>query len=74
MDRGASLGLRFDGKGSVQKFQPLLHADEAKPPALLCRFAVKACAGIPNRQMNLLRSSPQSQLEVPYPTVFDRIV
>jgi len=74
VDRGTALGLRFDGKRSVQDFQPLLHADEAKPSAFLSRFIVKARAGIRNREMNLTRRSPQLHFEVPYPTVFCRVV
>src|SRR4029077_17878288 len=50
------------------------HADEAKPSALLCRFPVKARAGIPNREMNLTRHSPQLHFESPYPAVFCGIV
>jgi hypothetical protein len=73
VDRGTTLELRFDCKRSVQEFQPLLHADEAKPSALLCRFRVKAHAGIRNREMNLTRRCPQSHFEVPYSTVFCRI-
>jgi hypothetical protein len=45
------------GKRSVQHLQRLLHADEAKPPACLCCFAAKACAGVPDREMNLLLQS-----------------
>src|SRR5208282_4134998 len=59
---------------SVQQFQSLLHADEAKPPARLCGFAVKAGARIANREMNLIGRSPQPHFEVPNPTVFRRIV
>jgi hypothetical protein len=58
----------------MHQFQPFLHADEAKPSAFLCRFAVKTCAGVSNRKMNLIRRSPQSYFDVPYPTVFYRIV
>jgi hypothetical protein len=54
---------------SLQEFQPLLHADETKTSALLCRFAIKAHAGIHNREMNLVRRFPQSHFEVPYPTM-----
>ena len=53
MDRGATFELRFDGKGSVYQLYSLLHADETKTTALLCCFAVKARAGILNREMNL---------------------
>jgi hypothetical protein len=31
-------------------------------------------AGVANREINLIRRSPQSHFEVPYPTVFCRIV
>src|SRR5438309_9820851 len=55
---------------TIHKLQSFLHADETQPSARLCRFAVKACAGILNREMNLIRRSPQSNFEVPYPTVF----
>ena len=74
MDRGTTLELGFDGKRSIQEFQTLLHADEAKPSARLCRSDVKANAGVTNREMNLIRRSPQFNLEVPDPTVFCRIM
>ena len=74
MDGGTTIGLRLDGKRSLQQFQSLLHADEAKPSARLCRFPVKAHAGIPHSEMNLVRSSPQLHFEVPYPTVLCGIV
>ncbi len=44
------------------------------PWARLGGFAVKAYAGILNREMHLIRCSPQAHFEVPYPTVFDRVV
>src|SRR5580765_2247965 len=73
VNRGATLGLRFDKKRSIQQFQPLLHADETQPAALLCCFAVKARSGIPDRELNLIRRPPQSHFEVPCPAVFCRI-
>src|SRR5205809_4887527 len=54
--------------------QPFLHADEAKSSAFLCRFAIKSCAGVADRKMNLIRLSPQSRFDPPHPTVFRRIV
>ena len=74
MDRGTTLELGFDRKLSIQEFQTLLHADEAKPSARLCRTNVKAGAGVANREMNLIRRSPQFDFEVPYPAVFCRIL
>ena len=74
VDRGTTLGMRFDCKRSVHHFHSLVHADEAKPRARLCRFLVKPCAGILNREMNLIRRSPQSHFKVSYSTVFRRIV
>src|SRR5437667_9777966 len=69
VNRGTSIGLRFDCQCTVQELQPLLHADQAQPSALLCYVEVKACAGVFHRQMNLIRRSPQAHLEVPRPTV-----
>ena len=58
----------------MQEFQTLLHADEAKPSARLCGFDIKAHARIADREMNLIRCSPQSHFEVPYSTVFCRVM
>src|SRR5438874_1986401 len=69
-----TLGLRFDRKSSVHKFYTFLHADKAQAATLLGGFAVKAYAGIPHSEMNLVRSSPQLHFEVPYPTVLCGIV
>ena len=74
MDRGTTLELRFDRQRSLHQLQSLPHADEAKTSALPCRFAVKAHAGIPYCEMNLIRRSPQAHFEVPYSAVFHRIV
>ena len=70
VDRGTALALRFDGQSSIQEFQTLLHADEAKPSARLCGFDIKAHARIGDREMHLTRCSPQSHFELPYCTVF----
>jgi hypothetical protein len=70
VDCGATLGLRFNRQRTVHQFQSLLHADEAKTTALLCCFAVKARAGILNREMNLIQRSTQAHFELPYSTVF----
>src|SRR5260221_3874225 len=37
-------------------------------------FRSKACAGVANREMNRIRHSPQLHFDVPYPTVFYRVV
>ena len=50
--------LRFDGESSIQEFQTLLHADEAKPSARLCGFDIKAHARIGDREVHLIRCSP----------------
>ena len=74
MDRGTALELRFDGEGPIQEFQTLLHADEAKPPARLRGFDIKAHARIADREMDLIGRSPQSHFEVSYSTVFCRVM
>ena len=74
VDRGAALGLCFDCKGSVYQLQSFFHANESKALAHLCLFAIKTHPGILDREMNLISSPPQSHFEVPYPTVFCRIV
>jgi len=51
-----------------------LHADKAQAATLLGGFAVKAHAGIPHSEMNLVRSSPQLHFEVLFPTVLCGIV
>jgi hypothetical protein len=53
-DRSATLVLGFDRKRTVQQFESLLHADEAKPSGLLRRFTVKADTRVANREMNLV--------------------
>ena len=73
MDRGTALELRFDGEGAIQEFQTLLHADEAKPPARLGGFDIKAHARIADREMDLIGCSPQLHFEVSYSTVFCRV-
>ena len=73
MDRGTVLGSRLDGKCSVQHFQSLLHADEAKPPACLCGLSIKTQARIADRELNLTGRSPQSHLEVANAIVFGGI-
>ena len=74
MDRGTVLGSRLDGKRSIQHFQSLLHADEAKAPARFYGFfLVKAHARITDREMNLAGRSPQSHFEVANATVFGGI-
>ena len=73
MDCGTVLGSRLDEKCSVQHFQSLLHADEAKPPACLCSFSFKTQARIADRELNLTGRSPQSHLEVANATVFGGI-
>jgi hypothetical protein len=73
VDRGTVMGSRFDGKRSVQHFQSLLHADEAKPPARFCGYIVKAHARIADREMNLTGRSPQSHFEVANATMFGGI-
>jgi len=73
VDRGTVLGSRLDGKCSVQHFQSLRHADEAKPPACLCGFSIETQARIADRELNLTRRSPQSHLEVANATVFGGI-
>src|SRR5271156_3293686 len=74
MDLGATLDLGFDGKDSVQEFQTLLHADEAKPSARLGCLDVKAHARIDNREMKLLRCPPQSNFDQPFSTVLCRVI
>ena len=74
MDRGTTLGLRIDRKRTIHQIQSFLHADESKPSAFLCRFAIKSCAGVADRKMNLIRLSPQSRFDPPHPTVFRRIL
>ena len=74
MDRCTSFGLRFNQKCSIQSFQPLPHADEAKSSRRLCAFDVKTSAGVTNREMNFTRRSPQAHFEVSYAAVFRRIV
>ena len=53
VDRGTTLGLRFDPKSSVQQLQPLLHAGQAKTSAR-CHRTVKSQSRIPNCEMNLI--------------------
>ena len=74
VDRGTALELRFDGESSIQEFQTLLHADEAKPSASLCGFDIEAHARIADREVNLIRYSPQSHFDAPYSTVFRRVM
>ena len=74
MDPGTVIGSRLDGKRSVQHFQSLLHADEAKAPARFYGFfLVKADARIIDREMDLAGRSPQSHFEVANATVFGGI-
>ena len=44
------------------------------PRLALAGFDVKAHARIADREMNLIRRSPQSHLEVPYSTVLCRVM
>jgi hypothetical protein len=74
VDRCPKIELRFDEKRSLYQLQPFFHADEAQSSTLLCSFAVKADATVSNREMNLIRRSPQSHFDVLCPTVFYRIV
>ena len=74
MERGSALALRFDGEGSIREFQTLLHADEGKPSARLCRVDIKADARITDLEGNLIRGSPQSHFDVPFYTVFRRVM
>src|ERR1700733_2599960 len=69
MDRGTVLRSRFDGKCSVQHFQSLLHADEAKPLALFCRVDVKTGSKVANRKTDIGRCLPEPHFEVPHPAM-----
>ena len=70
VDGCALLRLRFDRKHSLVQSHPLLHADQAEPPAPLCGFAIKTCAVVSHREVNLIRRSPQAHFDVPRPAVF----
>ena len=71
MDCRTALGLGFDCKRSVHKFQSFLHADKAEARWVLSdRFAIKACAGITNREVNFFFVSPQSDMVPSYATMF----
>src|SRR5882762_7258331 len=74
LDRGTTFVLGVDGKTSLNEFQPLLHVVEAKPPARLCRFEIKAHAAITDREMNLIRRSIQLHIELPHPAVLLRVM
>ena len=67
VDGCALLRLRFDRKYSLVQSQPLFHADQAEPPAPLCGFAVKTCAAVTHREMNLIRRThkPTSMCRAP---------
>jgi hypothetical protein len=70
VDGGAPPGLGCDGKRSVHQLYPFFHAGEAKPSAPLCRFAVKARAGVLYREMKRSLLCPQSHSEMADSAVF----
>jgi len=64
----------FDRKRSIQHFQPLLHADEAKPSTLFCYFGVKTYTGITDNKIYSIQRSPHLHLKALRAAVFGRIV
>lgn len=70
----APVWVRIDGKGPIHERQTLFHADEAKSMALLYRFTIKACSGIPHTKVNFIRRSRQAHYEAFCTAVFCRIV
>src|SRR5689334_18668240 len=74
MDGRSLVGLRFNGERSVEQFQALFHTDESQAAVLSGCFAVKSCAGIAHREVDLVRRAPQAHLEAFYAAVLQGVV
>ena len=74
VDGGTALGLRFDGRIPFRSFRRSCMLIRPSPRLAFVASTIKAHALIADGEMNLIRCSPQSHFEVPYSTVFGRIV
>ena len=74
MDRGATAGLRLDGKLAAHQLQSLPHADEPEAVRVGGVLRVKANSQVSHGQLNLSLCTAQFHFEVLHATVLHRIL
>ena len=74
MDRGATAGLRLDGKLAAHQLQSLLHADEPEAATVDGVLRVKANSQVTHGQLNLSLCTAQFHLKVANAAMLHRIL